>query len=160
MKTLVIVASWLMLPSQIVNQTPTMTRSDFDRRLEAGQIEQVTIMVDAIEGIRSATPDDKPGANMTFRVEWPNVVREQILWTRLQKYVPGKYKYDPFMLRTCTANKSCSLAAINVMSVVPSSPANKLMPYNITPAIPAPYTTYFKAASLEMRRPLRKPTMT
>lgn len=62
--------------------------------------------------------DDKPGANMAFRVEWPNVVREQKLYTRLQKYVPGKYKYDPFMLRTCTANKSCSLEGLGRVRVV------------------------------------------
>lgn len=88
----------LMLLSQSMNQTKPMTMSDFNRRLEAGQIEQVTLRDISVEGIRAATPDDKPGAILAFRVEWPRPAEDEKLLARLEKFVTdrgGEYAYKP-----------------------------------------------------------------
>ena len=88
----------LMLLSQSMNQTAPMTMSDFNRRLEAGQIEKVTLRDVSVEGIRAATPDDKPGAILAFRVEWPRPAEDEKLQARLEKFVTdrgGVYEYKP-----------------------------------------------------------------
>ncbi len=88
----------LMLLHQSMNRAVPMPRSVFDRKLEVGEIEEVKLRDDAIEGVRKLGASDQPNANPRFRVAWPQPAKNEELVARLQKYLTdtgGSWEYQP-----------------------------------------------------------------
>ncbi|MCH8053404.1 MAG: ATP-dependent metallopeptidase FtsH/Yme1/Tma family protein, partial [Planctomycetes bacterium] len=87
----------LMLLSQNMNSKKPMTISDFNQKLEAGEIKSVTLRDHAVEGTRELI-GDQAGANPEFSIKWPNPMDNKELLGRLEKYLTasgGKWEYKP-----------------------------------------------------------------
>ena len=87
----------LMLLSQNMNSKKPMTISEFNQKLEAGEIKSVTLRDHAVEGTRELI-GDQVGANPEFSIKWPNPMDNKELLSRLEKYLTasgGKWEYKP-----------------------------------------------------------------
>ena len=87
----------LMLLSQNMNSKLPMTISEFNQRLEAGEIKSVTLRDHAVEGVRNVV-GEQAGANPEFSIQWPNPIANEELTGRLEKYLTangGEWEYRP-----------------------------------------------------------------
>ena len=64
----------LMLLSQNMNSKLPMTISEFNQKLEAGEIKSVTLRDHAVEGFRNPAPGEQVGVNPEFSIQWPTDV--------------------------------------------------------------------------------------
>ena len=88
----------LMLLQQSMNQQVPMTVSEFNLKLEAGEIEKVTLRDFSVDGLRKHSPSDTVGENLRFTVQWPAPMENERLLARLEEYVTnqgGDLQYKP-----------------------------------------------------------------
>lgn len=88
----------LMLLQQSMNQKLPMTVSEFNRKLEAGEIEKVTLRDFSVDGVRQHSPSDTVGENLRFTVQWPAPMENERLLARLEEFVTsqgGDVQYKP-----------------------------------------------------------------
>jgi ATP-dependent Zn protease len=87
----------LMLLSQNMNPRQELTISDFNQKLEAGEIVSVVLRDHAVEGVRNVV-GEQAGATPEFSIKWPEPMTNKELLGRLEKYLTasgGKWEYKP-----------------------------------------------------------------
>jgi len=88
----------LMLLSQNMNSRQPMSISDFNQKLEAGEIVKVVLRDHAVEGLRTLAPGEQVGVNLEFSIPWPNPIANEELLTRLETFLTkdgGEWEYKP-----------------------------------------------------------------
>ncbi len=86
----------LVLLSQNMNSKSPMTISEFNKKLEAGEIKSVTLRDLAVEGTLFGNPvGEKVGTPPEFIIKWPNPMDNKELLARLEKHLDGEMTYQP-----------------------------------------------------------------
>ena len=77
----------LMLLQQSMNQKVPMTVSDFNLKLELGEIEKVTLRDFTVEGeLKGSISGQTTGEPLRFVVQWPAPMENEHLLASLKKY--------------------------------------------------------------------------